>query len=245
MRQCIVRGKRVINPFQWVLFICFAFCLGQSRVSHAQAPLNLTPQFNAPLLEALSSTQLIGTGSKAIPAFRWTIEYTRPLKAPKLSRETYNPIAIHGLAQSRVEVLNDPDAKPPTEQPKPSYTLRGLERVQEADTQISFSAPGLTAPPTPGKQFDLTIVFEKQRVTQQCVVGTAYVASKVLSSLPGNVVPVVCKGVTKYLGMNVSVTSTVLYFDALGMFLNEIEDIQSPFGPVQLKKKIIDFALTK
>jgi hypothetical protein len=216
-----------------------------STTAFAVAPLNLMPQFNAQLLEAMSATELVGPATKAIPGFVWTIEYTRPLKTPKLSRETYNPLSLHGLAQSRVEVLNDPDAKPSTVEPKPSYTLRGLERVQEPDTQISFSAPGLTIPPAAGKKFDLTIVFEKQRVTQQCVVGTAYLASKILAALPGSVVPIVCKGATKYLGMNVSVISTVLYFDALGMFLNEIEDIQSPFGPVQLKKKIIDFALTK
>jgi hypothetical protein len=231
--------SRFLICFQAITAVLFAGDVA------AQAPLNLNPQFRPALLEALAKTGLVGPTTKGVSGFTWTIEYSRPLKKPKLSRETFYPVPLNGLAQSRVEVLNDPDAQPPASPPQPSYTVRGLERVQEPDVELSFSAPGLTLPPVTGKSFELSIQFENKRVTQQCIVGQAYPAKEVHLAVPGQVIPVVCKGATKYLGMNVSVTSTVLYFDALGLFLNQLEDIQSPLGPVQLKKKIVDFALTK
>jgi hypothetical protein len=211
----------------------------------AGAAINLQPKFSPALLDALRASPLVGSATKPIAAFSWTIEYTRPLAKPKLSRETYTPIAINGLAQSQVETLNEPNAKPLVGEPRPSYTVRGLERVQETDAQLSFSAPGLTVPPVPGKQFELNFVYEQKNVTQQCSVGQPYAASKVLATIPGNVTPLTCNGKTKYLGMNVSAVSTLLYFDALALFFNETQDIQSPLGPVQLKKKITDFALAK
>ncbi len=235
---------QAIQPFRSAIAAATLGCV--SLVCHAEpAAIALNPQFGTTLLAALNATRIVGQSTKPMASFQWTIEYTRPLRKVRVSRESYYPLALKGLAQSRVETLNEPDDKPAVVAPKPSYSVRGLERIQEADTQLSFAAPNMVWPLAVGNSFDLTIFYEKQKVVQQCVVGSPQSTAKWFAPIGGTATPVICKGSTQYLGMNVNVTSTMIYFDALGIFFHESEDIQTPLGPVQLKRKITDFALTK
>jgi hypothetical protein len=244
-----------IGPSWWVRFaiaqasfvavLCsaaFAQEMGQTR-----APVNLKPVFEPSLRAALQATQIVGPTTLAVPSFRWTIEYTRPFKKPRISQETYLTIDLNGLALSSVKVLNEQPktTKPSDEKPdiRPSYSVRGLERVQEGDTALSFTTNNLKLPLASGQVFEIAIEFEKQRILQKCSVGAVNPASSVHSAIPGQVFAIACKGNARYMGVAVTLTSSLSYFDRLGFFHHQGEDIESPLGNFQLRKKITAFSL--
>lgn len=211
--------------------------------SLVSSPLNLNPA----LKQALDQTGLVGGTTPASPAFTWTIETTRPFKQPRIVDETFRPTAIHGVNQFTYWVVSPkPDDKILEELKKPQpnvFSVRGLERFQETDQNLSFSIGALALAPALGKKFDLLVVFEKRQMNQQCEVMSVRDAAAWSPSIKGQASVITCQGKGQYLGGTVSIVSTILYFHSLGMFLNEREDIKSPIGSFALVKKITQFKL--
>jgi hypothetical protein len=201
----------------------------------------VAPNFDAKLRQALEQTRLTGAQTPAIPAFQWTIESTRPFKKTKIVQETYTPVGLNGLALAKTVAIAPPPDKRNAAVIAPSFSLRGLERIQEADTSLSFDAPALKIPLIKGQTFELTIVHEGQKIVQRCVVGAAKPASLFNAAMTGNAAPFECNGSAKYMGMNVSIVSSVVFFESLGFFFNEVEDIKSPLGSFVIRKRIADF----
>lgn len=133
----------------------------------------LTPKFDPKLRSAMEQTQLVAKSPSAalptIPAFEWTVEQSRPLKKPRILKESYQPVSpalgLHGLAVSSVTDLTpgreNPKSTQTTTPSAASYTIRGLERVREDDTSLSFSTQQLKMPLQAGQRFELNIEFEK------------------------------------------------------------------------------------
>ncbi len=201
------------------------------------------PNFDPKLRQALEQTGLIGAQTPAIPAFQWTIELTRPLKKTKVVQEIYTPVGLNGIVLAKTIAITPPPDKRASAAVAPSFSLRGLERVQEADTNLSFDSPGLKLPLVKGQTFDLAIVHEGQKIVQRCLVGVAKPASQFNASIAGNAVAFECSGAAKYMGMNVSIVSSVVFFESLGFFFNEVEDIKSPLGNFVIRKRISEFRL--
>ncbi len=232
------------NVFAATIFILGS--LGVNSVVLAQvSPALLSPQWNPALRVALEQSGLVSEKLKAVPAFVWTIEYDRPFSKPKVSTETYTPTTLNGVMHSDIKVLNAKPGAAPKADNAASYSIRGLERFQANDDALSFQFMGFTFPPTANAKFNLNIEFEKQKIAQTCVVGVPTAASHWHVGILGNALPLVCTGKAKYLGANVNLISTVIYFESLGMFFNELEDIKSAFGSFALRKRITDFKITK
>jgi hypothetical protein len=233
-----------VNVLIYGLWVLIA--LGFSGVAQAQvSSAILSPQWNPALRVALEQSGLVSEKLKAVPAFAWTIEYDRPFSKPKISTETYTPTTLNGVMHSDIKVLNAKPGAAPKSDNSASYSIRGLERFQANDDALSFQFLGFTFPPTANAKFNLNIEFEKQKIAQTCVVGAPVAASHWHSALTGNALPLMCTGKAKYLGASVNLVSTVIYFESLGMFFNELEDIKSAFGTFALRKRITDFKITK
>jgi hypothetical protein len=240
MRSLCIKGNLLANRF--IVFVA----LGLSGAAQAQvSPALLSPQWNPALRVALEQSGLVSDKLKAVPAFAWTIEYDRPFSKPKVSTETYTPTTLNGVIHSDIKVLNAKPGAAPKADNTASYSIRGLERFQANDDALSFQFLGFTFPPSVNAKFNLNIEFEKQKIAQSCVVGAPAAASRWHAGISGNALPLVCTGKAKYLGASVNLISTVIYFESLGMFFNEIEDIKSAFGTFALRKRITDFKITK
>lgn len=245
----VIRKTLIVHfAFACTALLGFMHSIGFAQdKDKTQPPPHLKPVFQPSLRAALQATQLVGPATLALPAFRWTVEYTRPFKKVRISQETYLPIDLNGLALSSVKVLNEQpkSVKPKDEKsdPQPSYSVRGLERVQEGDTGLSFTTNNLKLPLAAGQSFEIAIEFEQQRILQTCSVGASSPASTVHAAIPGQVFALTCKGNAKYMGVGVNLTSSLQYFDRLGFFHRLGEDIQSPMGNFNLRKKITAFSL--
>jgi hypothetical protein len=86
-------------------------------------------------------------------------------------------------------------------------------------------------------------VYEGQKIVQRCLVGTARPAAQLHASISGNAASFECTGAGKYLGMNVAIVSKIVFFESLGFFFNEVEDIKSPLGNFVIRKRISEFRL--
>jgi hypothetical protein len=201
------------------------------------------PNFNLKLRQAFEQTRLIGAQTLAIPAFQWTIESTRPFKKTKIVQEIYTPVGLNGIVLAKTVAITPPPDKRASPADAPSFSLRGLERIQEADTSLSFDSPGLKLPLVKGQTFDLAIVHDGQKIVQRCLVGASKPASQFNAAIAGNAVAFECNGAAKYMGMNVSIVSSVVFFESLGFFFNEVEDIKSPLGNFVIRKRIVEFRL--
>jgi hypothetical protein len=233
-----------MNPICRTVFSLVAslFYLNTSAAADAVATV-AGPNFDPKLRHALEQTRLIGAQTPAIPAFQWTIESTRPFKKTKIVQEIYTPVGLNGLVQAKTIAIVPPPQKQSGPAPAPSFSLRGLERVQETDLNLSFDAPGLKLPLIKGQTFELTVVHEGQKVVQRCLVGVAKPATQLNAAIAGNAASFECSGAAKYMGMNVSIVSKVVFFESLGFFFNEVEDIKSPLGNFVIRKRISDFKL--
>jgi hypothetical protein len=226
-----------------VFSLAAALVFTSALVSPAVQATTAVPRFEPKLQQALEQTRLVGPQTTAVPAFQWTIESSRPFKKTKVVQEIYSPVGINGLALAKTIAIVPPPDKKAISPSAPSFSLRGLERIQEADSSLSFDAPGLKLPLVKGQTFDLTIVHEGQKIVQRCLVGAPKPANQYSPSILGNAITFECNGSAKYMGMNVSIVSTVVYFESLGFFLNEVEDIKSPLGSFVIRKRITEFRL--
>ena len=239
----MVRFKSLVTV--GVLFC--ALMLTQKVFAQPTALPLATPPLSLSIKQSLDKTGLIGAATPAIPAFTWTIETTRPFKQARVVEETFRPTAVHGINQYTYWVVSPkPSDKILEELKKPQpkvFSVRGLEKFQAEDQDLSFSIGALALPPSLGKKFDLLVVFEKRQMNQQCEVISVRDASAWNPAIKGQASVISCQGKGQYLGGTVTIVSAILYFHSLGMFLNEREDIKSPIGSFSIIKKITEFKL--
>jgi len=196
----------------------------------------------AVLLEALSSTGLIGRG-EPVAAFDWTYETKRPARAPRRVRERFAGTprgAPAGLSPIVRETLSP--------KPRPArlgVSVRGLALVQPDDTGLDVRVEGLVLPLDEGARFALAYDEDGSSLSQDCVVGALAPASRVHPAIPGNARSIECSGRGSYHGIPVRVTARVVYFPGLGVFLDIEQLIDSPIGRLRAGTRVLSFEMAK
>jgi hypothetical protein len=130
----------------------------------------------------------------------------------------------------------------PTEPETPSEALsvRGLVRVSPEDTQIAARVEGLKFPLEPKAGFKIFLKEPGIQVTQMCTVMDKAPASQLHPSLKGDVSPIECSGQGQYKGFDVKLHSSLYFIEALGVFFNALDVIDSPVGKLKAATRILD-----
>jgi len=207
-----------------------ALAFGEFRVHAEDLP--------RPLLRQVQEAGLGLDGGPAIPAFQWRLELKRPLRPAREVQEHYEgsrPGAPQGLSATfRYDYPRQ------SEKTSDALTARGLVRVSPEDDHVGARLEGLSFPLLAGKAFTVVVKDPGVEVTQQCSVAERRPASQIHAALTGEASRIVCEGKGRYKGFDVKMTSTVYFIDALGLFLNTQDIIDSPLGVLRSSTRIVD-----
>ena len=122
-------------------------------------------------------------------------------------------------------------------------SARGLVRVSASDQSINASVDGLKLPPKTGEHFAITVVRDNSPITERCTVGAKTEAKTLFADLPGQMFNIECLGDTTYAGFKVKARSQVVYLEALGVFFNVVDVLDTPFGRFENANRITEFQL--
>lgn len=193
------------------------------------------------LLQDLSSAGLISSSrGEPVAAFTWVTETSRPGRSPRQRREIYAgtpPGTPNGLSP----VLRQDLPERPDKPARPGVSVRGLMVVHPDDTSLEVQVGHLRLPLTDGARFVLAYREDDSELAQECVAAGTEPAAAVFAGLPGSVRRIECDGRGKYHGIGVRVSASVLYFEALGVFLNREQRIDTPLGRLRTATRIVSF----
>jgi len=242
----IARRASLRAPLSW-LALGLALCVGpagaatpspspDAAVSGQPGTASLPPA----LVDTLFSAGLIGRG-EPVAAFDWILETKRPTRPPRRFRERFDggrPGLPVGLSPVVHETLS-----PKPRGPRRGISVRGLTVVHPGDTVLDVQVQGLQLPLSPGARFRLDYDEDGSSLTQHCVVGATLAASTVHPAMPGSARSIECDGRGRYHGIPVRAGATVLYFEALGVFLQVEQHIDTPLGRLRGSTRVIDFEM--
>lgn len=192
-------------------------------------------QLQAKVMDELRHTGLV---SDAVPvtAFRWLIENKRPMRKPRQIEETFKGQVV-GLSPVARRIF-DPAGKVETSE---YVSARGLIRLDAEDRTIAASIEGLKLPLATGQEFSVAFTRDGHPVRQRCVVGARESAASLHAQLPGTLLGIECKGDGRYAGMKVKVSSRIDFIEALGVFFDRQDVLDSPLGRFENSNRIVEF----
>lgn len=198
-------------------------------------------QLPVSLLQDLSAAGLISSSrGEPVAAFTWVTETARPGRSPRQRREVYAgtpPGTPNGLSPVLRQDLPERADKPA----RAGVSVRGLMVVHPDDTSLEVQVGHLRLPLADGVRFALAYHEDGSELAQECVAGGTEPAASIFTGMPGSVRRIECDGRGKYRGIGVRVTASVLYFEALGVFLNREQRIDTPLGRLRNTTRIVSF----
>src|SRR5690606_39040490 len=102
---------------------------------------------------------------------------------------------------------------------------------------------GLALPLEQGARFRLDYDEDGSSLTQTCIVGALVPASSVHPAIPGSARAIDCAGRGRYHGIPARVTARVVYFVALGVFLDLDQRIEAPIGHLRGGTRVLSFEM--
>lgn len=214
-------------------FAAAAVLAGATWAAHALTVADLQPT----AVEQLKHAGLI-THKVPVPAFRWTYANKRPMRSERILREVFDagPEGLSSVARE----IRYPDGKVDHSE---AISARGLLRVSASDKSIDARVDGLKLPPKPGERFLIMLVRDNSPIIERCTVGDEAEAKTLFADLPGKMLTIECLGDTTYAGLKVKARSQVVYLEALGVFFNVVDVLDTPFGRYENANRITEFQL--
>ncbi len=210
-----------------------AVLAGATWAAHALTIADLQPSAVAELKRAGLITHEV-----PVPAFRWTFANKRPMRRERLMQEVFSA-GPEGLSSVQREIHYS-DGK--VEQSE-AISARGLLRVSASDQSINASVDGLKLPLKAGEHFSITVVRDNTPIVERCTVGEKTEAKTLFADLPGQMFNIECLGDATYAGLKVKAKSQVVYLEALGVFFNAVDVLDTPLGRYENANRITEFQL--
>ncbi len=191
-----------------------------------------------PLLQEVKALGLTLPGAPEIPPFYWRLELKRPLRRAREIQENF--LGSQAGPNSGLSPTFRFDYPKESEKTSDALSVRGLVRVSPADTHITARVEGLAFPLEPKGSFKIFLKEPGIEVTQNCAVTGKVPASQLHGHLKGESSLIECSGQGRYKGFDVKLHSTLHFIDALGMFFNTLDVIDSPVGKLKAVTRILD-----
>jgi len=213
--------------------VAAAALVAATWAAHALTIADLQPTAVAELKRAGLITHEV-----PVPAFRWTYANKRPMRRERSVHEDFDA-GPEGLSSVLREIRYS-DGK--VEQSE-AISARGLLRVSASDKSINASVDGLKLPPKTGEHFAIVLVRDNSPIIERCTVGDKTAAKTLFADLPGQLFNIECLGDATYAGLKVKAKSQVVYLEALGVFFNIVDVLDTPFGRYENANRITEFQL--
>jgi hypothetical protein len=194
-----------------------------------------------PLLQQVKALGLTVPGAPEIPAFYWQLELKRPLRKARNIQEHF--LGSQAGPNSGLSPTFRFDYPKESEKTSDALSVRGLVRVSPEDAQISARVEGLSFPLDSNATFKIFLKEPGIDVTQACSVKSKTPSSQLHANLKGESSLIECTGRGRYKGFDVSLHSTLYFIEALGIFFNALDVIDSPVGKLKASTKIIDLKI--
>jgi hypothetical protein len=205
----------------------------------ADATFRVSPDdLSRDLMKQVQAVGLTVPGAPEIPAFQWRLEYKRPLRKSREIQEHYAGSRAGPLSGLSATYRYDYPLQ--GEQNSDAVSIRGLVRVSPDDKSIPAKVEGLRFPLEVQAVFKVHVKESGADVAQECQVLNVVSASVLFASLKGEAVHIECKGKGKYKGFEVTMHSTLYFIQALGVFFNAQDLIDSPLGKFKSTTRILD-----
>ncbi len=200
---------------------------------HALAVTDLQPA----ALEELKRAGILDA-EVPVPPFRWTYENKRPMRHVRTVVEQF-AAGPEGLSPVAREIRYS-DGKIDRSD---AISARGLFRVHPDDKSIDARFEGLHMPPKTGDRFTIVVARDGTPVLERCVAGDRVEAKTLHADIPGQALMIECAGDATYAGLKVRAKSKVAYLEALGMFFNIVDVLDTPLGRYENANRITEFQL--
>jgi hypothetical protein len=201
------------------------------------------------LLQELKGLGLTAPGAPEIPAFQWRLELKRPLRRARQIQEHFAGSQAgpnSGLSPSfRYDYPKEPpkDGEKLVDKPSGVISVRGLVRVSPEDEHITARIEGINFPLEAKAAFKIFLKEPGIDVNQSCIVMSKTSAAQLHANLKGEASLIECTGRGRYKGFDVKLHSTMYFIDALGMFFNTLDVIDSPLGKLNAITRIVDLKI--
>lgn len=170
--------------------------------------------------------------------FSWVYEQKRSGRGSREVHEAFDG-AKDGFSTVHVfERRGDQDTEP-----RQRLSVRGLFRLDPTPERVEVNFDGLKLPPAQGAKFALTLMHQGKSLTQQCEVQGRQAAKEVVAEIPGQVANISCSGRGRFQGFDVKVSSDLLWFDALGVFLMQRERLDAGIIKYEESNRLTQFKL--
>ncbi len=223
------------NPLKRLRLAVVAALAGAALGAHALTPNDLQPK----TIEELKRAGLVTTEAP-VPAFRWAYANKRPMRPERTMVESFEA-GPQGLS-AVVRDIRYRDGKTDRSE---AISARGLVRVQPSDETIAARVEGLTVPPKTGDHFLIILVRDGTPITERCTVGEKSEAKTLFADLPGQMLGIECLGDATYAGFKVKARSKVVYLEAIGVFFNLVDVLDTPLGRYENANRLTEFQLLK
>ena len=229
-------------------FSLFFWVLWGAGASAAGADLGFNVQVESlpqALLQKIQSAGLESPGAPEIPAFQWRLDIKRPFRRARQMEERYqgSKAGEHtGMSPTlRYDYPRDGSvATVPGAIEGRAVSVRGLIRVSPEDKQVNARVEGLNFPLATGATFKLSYQESDIDLRQSCAVIEKLASNQLHAALRGEASRIVCTGKGKYKSFDVKVQSNLYFVEALGMFLNTQDLIETPLGKLVASTRILD-----
>lgn len=227
--------RRALGVRAWLAAVLACGWFAGAAGADAARVTDLSPN----VLQQARRAGLVTQSVDPIPRFSWSLEQRRPLRSTRRLSETFAGNSTPGTAG--LSPITRITTRPDGDRRADGVSLRGLMALSPEDEALDARLEGFSLPMRPGARFTLDYEHDNGRARQACTVGVPKPASSVFASIPGEVFLIDCSGDARYRGIRVGLSSTVAYFQMLGVFINLADVIDTPLGKIHSGTRITAF----